>query len=45
MPSIEIQNEIVDKFAVEEAMVKSASGLISTYEGKTQAVIAKLWNK
>jgi type I restriction enzyme M protein len=44
-PSLEIQNEIVDQFASEEAMVQSASDLIEIYEANAEAVIAKLWSE
>ena len=44
-PVIELQNEIVDQFASEEAMVKSASDLVKIYEAKIEAAIAKLWSE
>ena len=45
VPALDVQNEIVNQFAEEEVMVKSAKSLIQTYESKTQAVIAKLWSE
>jgi len=45
VPALDIQNEIVNQFAEEEIMVRSAESLIQTYEFKTQAAIAKLWSE
>ena len=43
-PDIEVQNQIVDNFSIEEEMVKSSEGLIETYENRIEAVIERLWN-
>lgn len=45
LPSIEIQDEIVNHFMAEEIMVNSVKSLIETYEARIQAVIAKLWGE
>jgi type I restriction enzyme S subunit len=44
LPSLEIQQEFVDKIEIERAGVESAKNLINIYEMKTQAVIMKLWS-
>jgi restriction endonuclease S subunit len=44
LPSLEIQQEFVDKIEIERAGVESAKNLIDIYEMKTEAVIMKLWS-
>jgi len=44
LPSLEIQQEFVDKIEIERAGVESAKNLIDIYEMKTEAIIMKLWS-
>jgi type I restriction enzyme M protein len=43
LPSILIQNEIVERIESERALVDSTKQLIAIYEAKIKAVIAKVW--
>jgi len=45
IPPIDEQERIVELINAEASQVDSAKKLISTYESRTQAVIAKLWNE
>lgn len=45
VPSLDIQEQIVNKIEAERALVESAEKLIEIYEQKTKAVISKLWEK
>ena len=44
LPPKEVQDDIASAISLERAQVDSAKKLIATYEARTQAVIAKLWN-
>lgn len=45
LPSLEVQNQIVEKIEAERVLVDSAKKLIEIYEQKTKDTIAKLWEK
>jgi type I restriction enzyme M protein len=45
LPPLEVQEQIVTELDGYESQVDSAKKLIETYEARTQAVIAKLWNR
>ena len=45
LPSLEVQNSIVNDIQREKEQVDSAHRLVETYEERTQAVIAKLWSE
>jgi restriction endonuclease S subunit len=43
LPSLEIQQQIVEKIETERALVDSTRKLIEIYEQKTKDVLSKLW--
>jgi len=45
LPSIKIQEQIVEKIEAESGLVESSKKLIDIYEQKTKETISKLWNE
>lgn len=45
LPSIDIQEKIIEKIEIERALVESSRKLIEIYEQKTKDVLSKLWNE
>jgi restriction endonuclease S subunit len=45
LPSLDIQHEIVAAISEEEQVVESCRGLVSIYETKISATIARLWGE